>query len=71
MSAEVMRRLKNTSEECSQETHEEILKDFMDDLSTMGYPMRWRKSVLESSIKGYMRVLKNVRKGEVQRNREG
>ena len=71
MSAEIRRRMKTTCEENSQEVHEEILREFMDDLSAMGYPMKWRKKVLESSIRGYMKVLKQVRDGKIQRNREG
>ena len=71
MSAEIQRRLKTTSEYNPRSVYEDILKTFMDDLSAMGYSKMWRKKVLESSMKGYMRVMRKVRNGEVSRNREG
>ena len=69
--AEVMRRLKNTSMFASREQVEEVLTEYMDNLIGMGYDEDWRTKVLSSSIKGYRRILGQVREGKTQRNREG
>ena len=71
MSSEIVRRLKTTSEFLSKDTFCDMLKTFMDELAAMGYGLDWRKRVLVSSIRGYMRVLRKVEYGEVTRNREG
>ena len=71
MSSEIVRRLKTTSEFLSKDTFCDILETFMDELAEMGYGLDWRKRVLVSSIRGYMRVLRKVENGEVTRNREG
>ena len=46
MSSEITRRLKTTSEYLGRSTLEEILKTFMDELASMGYPLEWRKRLL-------------------------
>ena len=47
------------------------MKLFMDELGDMGYDAEWRKEVLKSSMKGYMKVLRKVQEGATQRNRIG
>ena len=70
-SSEIIRRLKTTSIHVSQMETEEILTNLMDDLAAMGYNQDWRENILKSALKGYMRVLDKVEKGEVKRNRKG
>ena len=45
-SAEIIRRLKNTSLYIGKEQNEEILQDLMDDLAAMGSSAEWREDVL-------------------------
>ena len=70
-SAEVLRRLKRTSTALNQETVEQILKDYMDDLCGMGYGLEWRIRVLRSTLIGYKRILHRESKGSTRRNRLG
>ena len=71
MSLEITRRMKTSSEYLPKSVFEDILVTFMDELSAMGYPLEWRRKVLQSSMKGYMRVLRKVEEGTTTRNREG
>ena len=71
MSSEILRRLKNNSVLLGKETHEEVRRKFIVELCAMGYSREWREGVLESSVNGYMRVLRKVSNGEGQRHREG
>ena len=71
MVAEVRRRWKNTWEGASTETYERITKNFMDNLSAMGYPEEWKQEVLKKALVGYMRVLRKAQNGETKRNRVG
>ena len=68
---EILRRLKTTSEITSKETSEGILREYMDNLTGMGYPKQWRSKVLRSTLVGYMKLLKRVEEGETKRNRMG
>ena len=71
MTAEVLRRLKCTSLGVGRDQQERILKDFMNDLTAMGYSHDWRTNVLESAMRGYCRILHSTRNGETLRNRTG
>ena len=53
------------------EKTEGILTESMDNLTGMGYSLKWREEVLYSTMKGYIRILKRVEKGEILRNRKG
>ena len=69
--AEVMRRLKNFSENVEKGQVEETLVEYMDNLCGMGYPHQWRMKVLKSTMLGYDRIMRKVDRGETARNREG
>merc|ERR1711954_282860 len=71
MTAEILRRLKYTSLGVGRDQQERILKDFMNDLTAMGYSHAWRTNVLESAMKGYCRILRSTRNGETLRDRTG
>ena len=70
-SAEIIRRLKNTSLYIGKEENEVILQDLMDDLTAMGYSAEWREDILISATRGYMRMLSCTEKGLKSRNRKG
>ena len=69
--SELRRRLRTTSPYLSKEVNEEIILDMMDDLCSMGYDEKWRENIVRSTMKGWMRWLERVRKGEVTLNRKG
>ena len=43
----------------------------MDNLAVMGYHEDWRKRVLETTLKGYMKILALEKRGQTMRNRNG
>ena len=50
---------------------EEIIKQYMDNLTSMGYDQKWREEVLNSALTGYQRILYNVENGTTKRKRLG
>ena len=71
ISSEVLRRWKCTSEELSSKSLEDITVKYMDNLTGMGYSLEWRKRLLSSTLKGYMRILSQCAEGHSTRNRLG
>ena len=71
VSSEILRRLKNTSEHVGKELNEKILTRYMDELSAMEYSSLWREKMLESTVRGYMKILRKVEDGETDRHRAG
>ena len=70
-SSKIQRRLKRSSLHLSGAEVEETLAKYMDDLAAMGFGSSWRRSVLESSMRGYRRLLWRVEQGTTRRNRLG
>ena len=66
-----MRCLKRSSEHLTGLEVEKVISKYMDDLAGMGFGYRWRRSVLESTMKEYRRVLWRVCQGQTKRNRLG
>ena len=56
---ELLRRWRNTSMFIAAEEVEEITKSYMDDLTGMGYSLKWRLNVVRSALVGYERKLKS------------
>ena len=66
-----MRRWKCTSVQRGAGAFRDITTKYMDALAAMGYPEDWRRKVLESTLRGYMRILAQEKKGVTMRNRTG
>ena len=49
---EILMRLKNTHTRLGREEVEEILVEYMDDLSGIGYPHQWRKNTVDAAVTG-------------------
>ena len=60
---EVLRRLKTSHEHLAQKEVEEMLKYYMENLTSIGYERQWRIKVLRSTMRGYMKILKKVKEG--------
>ena len=69
--AEFHRRWKNTDMYTSNESVEEVSREYSDMLSANGYSQEWKRKVVAKALIGYERVLKLVREGKTKRNRTG
>ena len=70
-SAEIQRRLRNTSTDLPRSYLEETLRNYMDELKAGGYPTQWRKTTLEAGVKGFMKVWAKEKEGSGKINRPG
>ena len=71
MSSEILRRWKCTSEGVGAPDFRRITVEYIDSLTAMGYSLEWRKKVVSSTLKGYMRILAFAKQGHSDRNRFG
>ena len=69
--SEVLRRWKTSSLELNTNMMEEITKQYMDNLTSMGYSQKWREGILLAALTGYQRIIYKVGQGIVKRNRLG
>ena len=69
--AELLRRWKTTSVNVETREVEKITRQYMDNLTAMGYTHEWRCNVVRSALTGYQRVLHKETLGQTRRNRHG
>ena len=66
---EVIRRMKNTSRYLPSHVIEDILFEYMGELRTGGYSFSWRKEVLDSATRGFLRMREKELQGKGHINR--
>ena len=69
--AEILKRWKLTSLHAPRREVEEVMKEYADCLTGMGYSKEWKVKVLTSALRGYQGILQLVDQGKVKRNRFG
>ena len=63
LTQECMRRLRNTKIELGPERRNEHLNEFMLKMKNSGYPVKYRKEILNSAIKGFNKMVEDDRNG--------
>ena len=69
LSQEIIRRMKNTSRNISNERRNEILSEFMKKMKRSGYNAKTRREVLISGMKGYIKMVRTEEEGGTKVNR--
>ena len=57
-------------EGAGKEEYERVIKEFMDNLDAMCYPLNWWEEMLRKALIGYIRVMAKVKNGQTIRNRK-